>query len=84
MLGRLSRKGKVVGAVLSVVFVATAFTGPAGCTVSLDPQLLQQVLGWVQDYAGSGYVNAQWSVGPTGSDSPGGPCQDDDGPGPGE
>ena len=75
MFKQFRKKSKLVATVMSAAFVATAFTSPGGCTVTLDEELFQQVLGWAEDLAGSGYVEAEWGYGPGGPGPQGGPGQ---------
>ena len=78
MIKQFRKKSRLVATVMSAAFVATAFTGPGGCTVTFDEDLLQQVLDWAVDQGGSGYVEAEWGYGPGGPGPQGGPCWDDD------
>ena len=71
MFKRFSKRGKVVAAVMSAALVATAFTSPGGCTVTVDQNLVDQVVNGAQDWVGSGYFEAGWQSGPGPSDSPG-------------
>ena len=78
MFKLLRKKGKLVAAMMSAAFVATAFTGPGGCTVTLDEDLFQEVLGYLEDFSGSGFVQAEWGYGPGDNGPQNDPCWDDD------
>ncbi|MBN2559447.1 MAG: hypothetical protein JXQ75_00765 [Phycisphaerae bacterium] len=51
MFKLFTKKRKIITAAMSAMFVATAFTAPGGCTITLDEELLQQVLGWVEGFS---------------------------------
>lgn len=78
MSKQFRKKSKLVAAMMSAAFVATAFTGPGGCTVTFDEGLFQDVLGYLEDYVGSGYVQAEWGSGPGVPGSQVDPCWEDD------
>ncbi len=65
----LARKTKVLAAALSVALTATAFS-PAGCTVTLDEDFLNQVLNWVDQW------ESQLQVGPGPGWDDGDDCED--------
>jgi hypothetical protein len=52
-------KRKIFGAMISAALVATAFN-PAGCTVTVDQNTMNQVVDWLNtlDTSGSGMMNA--------------------------
>jgi hypothetical protein len=50
MFKRFCRRNKVVAAAMSALLVATAFTGPGSCTITVDEDLLNQLLGWVESF----------------------------------
>lgn len=50
MFERFCRRNKVVAAAMSALLVATAFTGPGSCTITVEEDLLNQLLGWIESF----------------------------------
>jgi hypothetical protein len=56
MIKYFASKKKKIAAVASVLFLGSAFQA-GGCNLSIDPNLVQQILGVVENYTGNVNVN---------------------------
>ncbi len=73
MLKNFAKRKKVVAAAMSTMLVATAFSAPGGCNVTIDEDLLQQVFGFVQGFDHQGFGSGEvpgWSEGECGGSQP--------------